>query len=253
MIIHKSVSGIEHRTSKNGLTLMELLIVIAIIALLAAAAISFINPIKQIHKSWDTKRKSDLATLKKVLEDYYNDKNHYPPGSKICYDAPSSPRTDNYGLTACSCHVCGHNPNSPSFSPYLSDLPCDPQSTGDKNYLYDFDCTNGGTSPQWYRLYTNFSDLETATSDQDSATVNCLYFQCGSDPNYGFSYGVNSPNTDLERAAQWMFCSKVGCNRCGENGLLSSCPTNPFEYCQNNSNLKFPENLCSPSQCPCSN
>ncbi len=63
---------------QNGFTIMELLIVVTIIAIISVAVLISINARGQIGKTGDARRKADLSTLKKVLEDFYNDKNRYP-------------------------------------------------------------------------------------------------------------------------------------------------------------------------------
>ncbi|PIP14675.1 hypothetical protein COX47_03920 [Candidatus Roizmanbacteria bacterium CG23_combo_of_CG06-09_8_20_14_all_35_49] len=78
--------ALAHRSfGQVGFTLMELLIVIAIIAILATIAIVLLNPMQQISKAQDGRRKNDLATFQKVLEDYYNDKGCYPRPNEVCY------------------------------------------------------------------------------------------------------------------------------------------------------------------------
>lgn len=55
------------REKKDGFTLLELLIVIAIIAILSVALILVINPAETLKKSRDAQRISDLSTLKTAL------------------------------------------------------------------------------------------------------------------------------------------------------------------------------------------
>lgn len=161
---------------KKGFTLVELLVVITIIMLLAILALIILNPWTQIKKSKDGKRKSDLATLSKVLEDWYNDKQCYPKPSEICYDAP----VNN------TCHVCGTENSSPSFSPYLSMMICDPEHPAVK-YLYNYDDAN---CPTLYRLFTILS----ITTDSVIEDVGC---SGGCGPNLVYNYGITSPDTGL--------------------------------------------------------
>lgn len=146
-----------------GFTLLELVIVVTLIVLIAVAAFVLVNPLKQIQKGWDGKRKTELGQLQKVLEDWYNDKNCYPRPEQICYDAP----VNN------ACHICGGKPNSPKFSPYLSSLPCDPQSPT-KEYLYQVDDI---TCPTSYKIYAVLSELPQTDK---------------------YNYGVSSNNISLE-------------------------------------------------------
>jgi four helix bundle suffix protein len=224
--------------SPKGFTLMELLLVIALIALLATALLILFNPKKQIEKAQDSKRKTEITQLQKVLEDWYNDKNCYPKPEEICYDSPTSNNT---------CHICGHHPSSPKFTPYLSSLPCDPQYPR-KNYLYYFD---DSACPKSYVIYTSLSN----TTDPAIAQVNCQN-GCGPDDDCHFNYGFSSPNTSphtcqsnqptipptntpyptnqsnfycRDYSSLYILDNKNICNICGNyNQCLQSYPNNQF-------------------------
>ena len=64
--------------SLRGFTLIELLIVIAVIGILMVAVLSAINPVEQIRKASDTRRKSDAAEFLNALERYYATTQCYP-------------------------------------------------------------------------------------------------------------------------------------------------------------------------------
>jgi len=195
-------------------TLMEIFIIIALIALLATAVLVLFNPKRQIGKAWDTKRKNDLNTLRKVLEDYYNDKGCYPTGNIICYNTPKENKKGvgvGATLVGYSCNICGTEPTSPNFSPYLSVLPCDPQHPT-KDYLYQYDPSS---CPQWFRIYSMFSIRD----DSDSKFLGCPYGGCGlayppaPTPQYGYDYGVS--NTVLESSNVYNCIDKTNvCNVC---------------------------------------
>jgi prepilin-type N-terminal cleavage/methylation domain-containing protein len=53
--------------SKEGFTLLELLIVITIVAILSVTLVFILNPSETLQKSRDTQRMSDLSTLKMAL------------------------------------------------------------------------------------------------------------------------------------------------------------------------------------------
>ncbi len=99
--------------SIRGFTLIELLVVITIIGILATGAVAVYT--SQIQKARDTVRISDIGTIQKGLEMWYNDKALYPDTTaftgiviyapKIPKDAksgqPCSAGTNGSGGTAC--------------------------------------------------------------------------------------------------------------------------------------------------------
>ncbi len=69
---------LNFRTYQQGLTLLELVVVIAMIGVLVIAAFGFLNPAAQFQKSDDGKRKSEIAQITTALDTYYNDYSCYP-------------------------------------------------------------------------------------------------------------------------------------------------------------------------------
>ncbi|MDO8609386.1 MAG: prepilin-type N-terminal cleavage/methylation domain-containing protein [bacterium] len=222
-------SFIVHPSSKSAFTLMELLIVISIIAILVVAIIILLNPFKQIQKSWDGKRKHELTQLNKVLEDYYNDKQCYPEPNEVCYNSYATLADGTY-----TCNICGNESdptNFASFSPYVSELLCDPQHPS-KQYLYqvdDVDC------PTWYRIYTTLS----ITTDPLIVSVGCSG-GCGPSSNFIYNYGVTSPNIGLEknnnlcRLASKLYVnpdSNPNCDVCGSD-TDQGPPPGPYNKCK---------------------
>jgi type IV pilus assembly protein PilA len=64
------------RINSSGLTLIELMIVIAIIGILAAIAIPQFASFRQ--KSYNSAALSDLRNVRSILVVYYADHKHYP-------------------------------------------------------------------------------------------------------------------------------------------------------------------------------
>ncbi|MCX6792124.1 MAG: prepilin-type N-terminal cleavage/methylation domain-containing protein, partial [Candidatus Gottesmanbacteria bacterium] len=64
---------------QRGFTLIEILIVVSIIVLLSMAVL--MNIFGQMAHATDIKRKTDLYTLSKFFEDYYNDNGAFPAQS----------------------------------------------------------------------------------------------------------------------------------------------------------------------------
>lgn len=85
------------RINRNkGFTLIELLIVIAVIAILAVAILSAINPVEQLRKADDSRRRSDTAELLNSLERYYTTYRAYPwGGTSPSVDCPLLTGYDN--------------------------------------------------------------------------------------------------------------------------------------------------------------
>lgn len=76
-----SLKSASLRTSR-GLTLSEVLVVIAILGILILLLAFFIRPNFQIGKARDSERKSDLQKLAIALEDYATDHKCYPKATE---------------------------------------------------------------------------------------------------------------------------------------------------------------------------
>lgn len=118
---------------KKGFTLLELLTVIAIVGVLSV--VGFINVPKQIKKSHDAKRKTDIHELQVALESYFVDSQSYP----AALPAKGLPLTSPDGQTV-----------------YLSKMPADPVTRDP--YLYTYWATPAATPSTYiicaYRLET---------------------------------------------------------------------------------------------------
>ena len=93
---------------RNGFTLVELLIVMAIIIILAIMMMGILNPAALVNKGYDAQRKKDLNRIKTSFEEYFNDNGKYPSGSLLL---------DLANKTNCKSNI---------FAPYLTPWPCDP-------------------------------------------------------------------------------------------------------------------------------
>lgn len=135
---------------KKGYTLVELLMVIGIIGILAGLLITVLNPLTQIQKARDAKRKADLQQIGAALEQYRADKGTYPKILNQNYVvACATPFTDG-GTTT-----------------YTQNFPCDPLGTSSQynggNYMYV------GTSGNTYVLV---ACLENASDTQGTPLAN---------------------------------------------------------------------------------
>jgi len=64
-------------TRQRGFTLIELLVVVTIIGLLAALAV--VNVRHAQRKAAENVLRANLALMRKAIDDYYADKQHFPP------------------------------------------------------------------------------------------------------------------------------------------------------------------------------
>lgn len=179
--------------NNRGFTLVELLVVIGILVILAIMILLILNPMAQLRKGYDGRRKADLAKLKTVFEDYYNDHNCYP-------------ETDSW--------------EEQLVPDYISEVPTDPATHESYEYSQD-GCDT-------YRIYVKL-DYE---PDPAIAEVGCEG-GCGpgggtEGGTCTYNYGTCSPNADLENCAPCSYGCQPGgggiCNsltRC--SGVATDC------------------------------
>lgn len=224
---------ISNINSQQGLTWIEILIVVTIIGLLAVILLNFFNPLEKRDQATNSRQKSDLDRLAIALEDYYNDKGCYP--------------------TEVSCEAS----KAGDLRPYLGTIPCDP-ATG-QSYFYD---PEGSSCPKYYRIYTTLK----WEKDPAIAAVGCLWGcgpvkagQTGFPYNFPFNYGVSSPNVPLESGkafCAWTACTPSGCNSVGrvgeEGGRAEECCPEPNKQCGRDyeSSRCYCNDPCCGCECP---
>lgn len=142
------------RKLRKGLTLIEILIVLVIIIILVLIMLFFWR--KQLFKSNDAKRKSDIEMLTVAIEEYEKDHNCYPHPTTVNLDCKPGD----------------------GLSDYIAKIPCDPVTGA--SYYYDYDLSS--TCPKWFRLSAKLED------ESDSAAQD----YCG--PSGSFNYYQSSPN-----------------------------------------------------------
>jgi Tfp pilus assembly protein PilE len=163
-----------------GFTLMELLIVAAIIMILIFV-MGYLSLPKYIQRARDAERKTDLEEYRIHLEEYFTDKNSYPPEDVM----------DNRD----DC-------NTGNLQPYMDRILCDP-STGEP-YIYE-------VSPdgQHYWIYATLTD----DSDPTIGAIGCSQ-GCGPDNNGDsipdYNYGVSDgalPGQDVQDGSVTPYCA----------------------------------------------
>jgi len=155
---------------KSGFTLIEILIVVAILAILTLTAIYSIT--HNLAKSRDARRKADLDRLKIAMEDYYGDKNEYPPDGS---------------LSGC---------DSETLKPYLSSVPCDPKTKQPYCYIYDATAPEGQNYRLLATLENQFDDAIDTLGCGDDSTF-CGYETSCSTYGSGYNYGVSSSDVTV--------------------------------------------------------
>lgn len=184
------------KENKNGFTLVELLVSMAIIVTLMVMMIGIINPIAMMAKARDSERKDDLNKFKKAFEEYYNDKGFYPVDSDL--------KRWNV-LSNC-------NKKIDEISQYLNVWPCGPN-----NSLYTV-----ASKDNWFKVVTNLenkkdNDIPEGWYDESR------YLSSGFDRK-AVNYGVSSTNIlwyEGELDCNISVCNVEGCNaapgnRCNE-------------------------------------
>ncbi len=142
--------------SSKGFTLAEVLIVVTIIVIIALAILLGINPLLQIFKGYDARRKADLYRLKTAFESYYTDHDCYPSTDIL--------------------KQCG----SSALQPYLDAIPCDPQEKAPYTLKL---IPEGSSCPQSFAVY---GDLRSATDPLAKKIPGCPNTMAVSSSNMAF-------------------------------------------------------------------
>ena len=189
----------------SGFTITEIMIVSTLVVLLGLAILTTINPIAQIFKGYDARRKADLASIKIAFENYYSD--------HACY--PSQDILKN----------CG----SGDLHPYLNAIPCNPNGNVPyKVYLLPED----SICPQKYAIYAPiiafFDKLsssipgcpDTMAVYSTDMTNTDIANGCGARPSCVIKYGCRSGVCEIVAQDVPAPCPNYSCDTdCGRSCL----------------------------------
>lgn len=168
----RSKFGIQY--SKQGYTLIEIMIALSIIGVLAT--IGIVSFTKTQETARDSRRKQDLRSIAVALELYRQKNGHYPCTDSSDNGGIQMSKTDPGGFwlkNVSAVSGCGGTDPRPFNSNYIIQLPADPknntatnhQATSEFGYGYfsrdDYGCLAG-------KSYILFAYLEN-TSDKDTA------------------------------------------------------------------------------------
>src|SRR3989344_2780973 len=106
------------KMKQKGFTLIELLVVVAIIAILALVVLLALNPVEMARRSRDSRRLSDLGTLRRAIDLTLAD-----GGSLVTTGGAWMKTSDAGALNA----AAATNLVKLNISKYLSTIPADPQ------------------------------------------------------------------------------------------------------------------------------
>jgi prepilin-type N-terminal cleavage/methylation domain-containing protein len=168
------------KINKSGFTLIELLVVVAIIAILALIVLLALNPVEMARRSRDSRRLSDMGTIRRAIDLALTDKQALTPAGPMVIN-PTTNVTDFDG-------------NGLDISKYISVIPQDPINDGSADSVQAIaaGCTTG-TTPKNTMVYEYASDGDTyVIRARLESTDNCNvisedgnlddYYELGTDP-----------------------------------------------------------------------
>lgn len=134
--------------------MVELLIVIAILGILASGLLAVLDPVAQVRRARDSKRKQEIENMQKAFELYLNDANMYPGGNEFLCGAPLVIGTQIY----------------------MQKIPCDPSSADGKN---KYEYVRNPLDPMKYELYACLENIKDPQQDPLGTPLTTPNIICG--------------------------------------------------------------------------
>ncbi|MFH1971230.1 MAG: type II secretion system protein [Patescibacteria group bacterium] len=149
------------KNKKKAFTLVEILTTLTVISLLTI--FSFISIPKQLIKTRDSIRKSNIRKVATAIEEIYQDTNCYPESIPLCtYPLQQGTQT------------------------IINQLPCDPKTKN--SYIY---VPESSSCPKWFQLYGILENIDDPIIEKIGCTNGC-------GPICQFNFGIASTNQVLD-------------------------------------------------------
>ncbi len=167
------------KTSQEGFTLIEILVVLAILAILLLIFLFYMH--RHLMRARDARRKADIEELKFAFEEYYNDYRCFPPPEVLLNCGV--PPTNNEGEIEGFENPFDEDRPYPHLYPnYIEEIPCDPL-TNDPYLYYSRNNDSCGVVRVLAKL-----EIE---DDKDIINVGCSQEDgCGDTNNVDYNYGM---------------------------------------------------------------
>ncbi len=159
---------------KDGFTIVNLIISIAIFAVLSVIVLVSVNPAERLQRAKDTRRQQDVVMIAKALKDYSLDHQGELPFTGDISNRKRVLCSDATRLTCgADADACLEITNTDFLNSYLPTLPIDPEKTNaaDSGYYIQGDVSTG-------QLTIGACDYEQAAVTQ-AARIKATVLNCG--------------------------------------------------------------------------